>query len=261
MSFAASKILWWIVNPGNLLLLLLCLSLFALLLGRHRIGTALLAIATMACLAVTVMPVRTWVLRPLENRFPPPSQPDRVDGIIVLGGMINAELSADRGQPVLTDSAERLVAFADLARRYPDAKLVFTGGSAALLGADDREADVARQVLASMGVDVARVRFERNSRNTFENAVYSQRLVEPQPGEAWLLITSAYHMPRSVGIFREVGWPVIPYPVDYSVPAQTTESGFSLLDGLYGVQWGTREWIGLAFYRLAGRTNAFFPAP
>lgn len=261
MSFAASKILWWIANPGNLLLLALCLALLCRLLGWRRTGMGLIVAVTTACLLVTVLPLRVWVLRPLENRFAFPASLARVDGVIVLGGMINAELSVDRGQPVLTDSAERLVAFADLARRFPDARLIFTGGSASLFGGEDREADIARQVLGSMGMDLERVQFERESRNTFENAVFSQRLAEPRAGEVWLLVTSAYHMPRAMGIFRKVGWEVTPYPVDYSVPARETYPGFSLLDGLYGVQWGTREWIGLAFYWLAGRTSALFPHP
>jgi uncharacterized SAM-binding protein YcdF (DUF218 family) len=260
MSFTASKILWWIANPGNLLVTALTLGLLCLLLGRRRLGLGLLILATASCIALTLLPVRVWVLRPLENRFPFPQALDHVDGVIVLGGMINAELSADRGQPVLTDSAERLVAFADLARRFPQAKLVFTGGSASLFD-DDREADVARTVMAQIGIDPGRVEFERNARNTYENALFSQRLVDPQPGEVWVMVTSAYHMPRAVGIFRQVGWTVVPYPVDYSVRREATENGFSLTDALYSVQWGVREWIGLVFYWLSGRTSALFPAP
>src|SRR5215471_9683981 len=114
MSFLASKLFWWTVNPGNVLLALLCLGLVALLAGRRRLGTWLVGLVTLACLIVTVMPIGAWLLRPLENRFPAIAVPDRVDGIIVLGGAINPVLSAARRQPILTDSAERLFAFVAL---------------------------------------------------------------------------------------------------------------------------------------------------
>ena len=261
MAFVASKLFWWVANPGNVLLALLCLGMFALWLGRLRLGGWLVGLVTALCVVVTVLPVGSWLLSPLENRFPQPTLPEHVDGIIVLGGAINPILSAARHQPVLTDSAERLVAFVALARRYPDARLVFSGGSAALVDTTDREADVARKVFQELGLDVARVVFERDSRNTYENARFSKRLMAPKPGERWVLITSAYHMPRAVGCFREAGWPVIPYPVDYGTSPDGDPPSFSLLAGLDGVHWALREWIGLAFYRLAGRTDRLFPGP
>src|SRR5277367_4100331 len=135
MSFIASKLFWWAANPGNVLLALLCLGLVALFAGRRRLGLWLVSVVALAGLAVTVLPVGSSLLLPLENRFPtvaPTALPERIDGIVVLGGSINPALSAARGQPILTDSAERLFAFVALARLHPEAKLVFTGGSASL---------------------------------------------------------------------------------------------------------------------------------
>ncbi len=261
MSFIASKLFWWTVNPGNVLLALLCIGAVALALGRLRLGFRLVLLVTTLGLVVTVLPLGPWLLHPLEDRFPPPSLPERIDGIVVLGGSINPVLSAARHQPVLTDSAERLFAFATLARAHPESRLVFTGGSASVVDTDDREADVARAVLAGLGLDVGRVTFERDSRNTYENAVYSQRAMQPQPGERWVLITSAYHMPRAIGCFRKLGWSVIPYPVDYGTSPAGDPPSFSLLGGLDSVHWALREWIGLGFYYLAGRTDGLFPGP
>src|SRR5258706_10791139 len=261
MSFVASKLFWWTVNPGNVLLALLCLGLVALLAGRRRLGVWLIGLVTVLCLAVTVLPLGAWMLRPLENRFPAIDVPDRLDGIIVLGGAINPILSAARRQPVLTDSAERLFAFVALARRHPEARLVFTGGSASMVDTIDREADVARAVFEGLGLERDRVVFERDSRNTYENAVFSKRAIEPKPGERWLLITSAYHMPRAVGCFRAEGWPVIAYPVDYGTSPEGDPPSLSLLAGLDGVHWALREWIGLVFYYAAGRIPDLLPAP
>ncbi len=261
MAFVASKLFWWTVNPGNVLLALLCLGLIALLLRRVRLGIWLVGIVTALGLAVTVLPMGSWLLRPLENRFPATALPAQIDGIIVLGGSINPVLSAARHQPILTDSAERLFAFVALARQYPTARLVFTGGSASVVDTLDREADVARTVLQGLGLDITRVTFERDSRNTYENALFTQRMVAPKPGERWVVITSAYHMPRAVGCFRALGWPVIADPVDYGTSPDGDPPSFSLLAGLDGVHWALREWIGLAFYRIAGRTSGFFPGP
>ncbi len=261
MSFVASKLFWWTVNPGNVLLALLCLGLVALLAGRRRLGVWLIGLVTVLCLAVTVLPLGSWLLRPLENRFPAVDVPDRLDGIIVLGGAINPALSAVRRQPILTDSAERLFAFVALARRHPEARLVFTGGSAAVVDTIDREADVARVVFEGLGLEPGRVAFERESRNTYENAVFSKRAIEPKPDERWLLITSAYHMPRAVGCFRAQGWPVIAYPVDYGTSPEGDPPSLSLLAGLDGVHWALREWIGLVFYYAAGRIPELLPAP
>ncbi len=262
MGFTVSKLFWWFANPGNLMLGLLCLGVVALALGRRRLGAGLVVLVTAAGLAITVLPLRTWVLRPLEDRFPIVAKPlPRVDGVVVLGGAINTALSAERGQPQLTESAERLIAFAALSRQYPNARLVFAGGSAALFDDAVREADLARQVLTQLGVDPARVKFERESRNTDENAAFAKRMVNPQSGEVWLLVTSAYHMPRAVGVFRKVGWDVVAYPVDFSVPPTGAEPPFNLLDGLAGVNWGLREWIGLAYYHLTGRIDSWLPGP
>jgi len=261
MSFIASKLFWWAANPGNVLLALLCLGVLALLLGRRRLGTGLVSIVALLGLAVTVLPVGSWLLLPLENRFPTPALPAHVDGIVVLGGAIDPVLSAARHQPILTESAERLFAFVVLARRYPDARLLFTGGSASLVDDAEREADVARTVFAAVGLDVGRIVFERDSRNTYENAVDGKRVAEPKPGEAWVLITSAYHMPRAVGCFRAQGWRVIPYPVDYGTGPHGNPPTFSLLGGLDEVHWALREWLGLAFYALSGRTDRLFPGP
>lgn len=262
MDFAVTKLFWWFANPGNMLLGLLCLGVLALVARWRRLGGLLVGLVAVMGLAITLLPVRVWVLQPLENRFPLIAKPlPKVDGVIVLGGAINTWLSAQRGQPQLTESAERLIAFADMARQYPAAKLVFAGGSAALFDDAVREADIARQVLGQMGVDTGRVKFERESRNTDENAAFAKRMINPQPGEVWLLITSAYHMPRAVGVFRKVGWDVTAYPVDYSVPPTGGEPPFNLLDGLAGVNWGIREWIGLFYYHLTGRIDSWFPGP
>ncbi len=262
MSFVLSKVLWPLLAPANFLVLLLVTGLGALALGRRRGGFLLVGAATAALAALTVLPVWAWVLTPLEARFPQPAWPETVDGVIVLGGSVDTSASAAWKHATVNHAADRLVEFAWLARRYPEAKLVFTGGSGSLSQPDQLEAPVARAVLERMGAPVGRMVFEDRSRNTFENALFTKELMKPKPGETWVLVTSAYHMPRSVGIFRKAGWPVLPDPVGYYTGLDDgSQFGPNLAKDLYILDDAIHEWAGLLSYYLLGRTDAPFPGP
>jgi uncharacterized SAM-binding protein YcdF (DUF218 family) len=260
MVFVLSKIVEALIAPGSLLLILTTLALVwhrrRPLLSRMTLGVVVL---TLALLSVT--PASYWLVAPLEQRFAAAPLPGRVDGIIVLGGAASPEASTITHQPELNDAADRITAFVALARRYPDAKLVYSGGSGSVLDQEHREADIARPLLESLGVDTGRVIFERDSRNTWENAVDSRRLAQPRPGETWLLVTSAWHMPRAVGCFRTAGWKVLPYPVDHASVEARGWGRFNTEQQLSIATLGIKEWVGLASYRLLGRTDAWFPAP
>jgi uncharacterized SAM-binding protein YcdF (DUF218 family) len=149
-----------------------------------------------------------------------------------------------------------------LARQFPDAKLVFTGGTGSLLEPNLREADAAARFLYRLGVDPSRVLFERKSRNTFENAVFTRQAVQPGPADRWLLVTSARHMPRAVGAFRQAGWRVDPFPVDYRTRRTLNPwRNLNFSARLGALRAALREWVGLAFYYATGRSSALFPAP
>ncbi len=262
MSFIAGKLAWILLKPSNLLALIFALGPVLRALGRRRTGRAMMGGALAVTVAAAVLPLGAWLIAPLENRFPPPQFPARVDGIIVLGGAIEPRLSADRGTISLNGNAERLVAFAALARRYPEAKLVFTGGSGDPMHPDAREGDWLGPFLDSAGIARERVIVERNSRNTDDNARMSKAKVKPRDGEVWVLVTSARHMPRSVGIFRKHGWPMLPYPADYRTTREVGWSvGFNLTSGLAALDAAAYEWFGLAYYRLSGRIDDWFPRP
>ncbi len=263
MVFVLSKLFWMVARPSVVLLLLCCVGFGLTFTRRSGLGQVLLLVGLAALLGIVALPLDQWALRPLENRFPPiPRPPPSIDGIIVLGGAVNEYLTADRGRPSLNASAERMTEFVALSRRYPDARLVFTGGSGHLAGEPISEADGAHTLFDSLGVAPARMVYENASRNTHENAVLSRRKLDPTPGERWLLVTSASHMPRSIGVFRRAGWPVVAWPVSYKSAAH-----ISLLeqlpvgDKITGFDWAVHEWIGLFVYRLLGWTDALFPAP
>jgi uncharacterized SAM-binding protein YcdF (DUF218 family) len=262
MSFVFGKLAWTVLKPSNFLAILFVLGLVLRLFGKRRTGHTLMGGVLAILLLCAVLPVGAWLISPLENRFPQPALPERVDGIIVLGGAIEPGIATDRGTVALNANAERMVAFVALARRYPEAKLVFTGGSASLTRPDLKEADALGLFLDAIGLPRARVIVERESRNTDDNARLSKALVKPQPNDVWVMITSARHMPRSIGIFRKQGWSVIAYPVDYITKRDVGFSlGFNFAGGLAALDEAGYEWLGLAYYRLSGRTDALFPRP
>ena len=204
MFFVQSKILGFFVTPSNFMIGLGLVGILLLPTRYTRIGRQLLVASILLIAAIGILPLGDVLTIPLEDRFPrwtPTSGPP--SGIVVLGGAINAEISSRRGGVGLSDAAERLTAAADLARRYPAARVVFTGGNGALLGDGPREADFAICFLESLGVAKGRIIIERRARNTIENAAFTKQLVAPAPGERWLLMTSAMHMPRAIGVFRE----------------------------------------------------------
>lgn len=263
MSFLLSKIAWVFASPGNFLTLLLAAgTLWAALSGRRR-GFGLITAAAVGFLALTALPVGEWLLVPLENRFAPPaSLPPRVDGIVVLGGVVDESVTEVRGQIQLSEAGERLVIGALLARRYKAARVVLAGGNSRLFSSGPAESDAMRTFFVEEGVEPARIVVESRSRTTYENAVFARELAMPKEGETWLLVSSAAHMPRAVGTFRGLGWAVLPYPVDYRTTGRLgVASELSLARELALVATALREWAGLVLYRLAGRTDALLPGP
>jgi uncharacterized SAM-binding protein YcdF (DUF218 family) len=262
--FFLSKTIGMIMLPSNFLIGLSVVGVLLLATRFARLARGLM-IASITLLAICgFSPLANWLLYPLESRFPPPDLARGApDGIIVLGGSIDPELSAALDRPIIRNWAERITAAAELARQYPNARIVFSGGSGNLISSGAKEADYAAIVFESLGIPKTRLTMERLSRNTQENAEFSKALVAPKPGERWLLITSAFHMPRSVGLFRRAGFEVEPYPVDWRVGGRAGLYSFFPVagEGLGLADLAFREWMGLMAYRITGKIDELLPGP
>ena len=218
MFFVLSKTLGYLLLPTNFLIAIGFVGAILMVTRFASLGRKLVIAAVLLLVICGLSPLGKALLYPLEQRFPSwDAARGAPDGIIVLGASIEADLSVAHGTPVVRGAPDRIIAAAALARRYPNARVVFSGGSANLVSNDAREADFAGAIFESLGVDKSRLIMERRSRNTQENAEFSKALVAPKDGERWLLVTSAFHMPRSVGLFRKAGFAVEPYPVDWRV--------------------------------------------
>ncbi len=261
MLFVFSKLLWILIDPANLLALLLALGVLLLLISGRRRGFGLILGVTLAFVAAIPLPFGEWLIAPLEARFPKPVLPAHVDGIILLGGAVDTAVSEAHGEVALNDAAERITTTLALARHYPEAPVLISGGNSEIIQRAFTEADATAQLLVDDGLDRRRLLLEKRSRNTYDNAVYSKELAQPKPGQLWLLVTSAAHMPRAIGCFRQVGWEVLPYPVDYHTARSLVLGGFALGGNLVLTGLAAHEWVGLVAYRLLGRIGSFFPGP
>lgn len=265
MFFLLSKTFGVMLLPVNFLIGVGALGAILLATRLAAFGRRLLVISVAALAIAGFSPLGKWLLYPLEARFPPwDASHGAPDGIVVLGGAIDPDLSAAAGRVVFTQAADRIVAAATLARQYPNARILLSGGNANLIAEDSaKEADYATSVLESLGIAKERLVLERRSRNTRENAEFSKAVANPKKGERWLLVTSAYHMPRSMGVFRNAGFDVEPYPVDWRVGGAGSLLTFSpiSIEGLQRTDIAVREWMGLAAYWATGKIDGLLPGP
>ncbi|WP_119165636.1 YdcF family protein [Algihabitans albus] len=265
MLFELGKIFWMLANPATLLLILLLAGFGFLLLRWRQMGLVAVGAASLLVALPAFTPVERWLMSSLETRFPTPDLPERIDGIVVLGGGLSVATAAIGLDHAIGGGADRVTAAARLANRYPEAEILYSSGARWPADAPLSEADYAADLLEDLGVAPERIRREDRSRNTRENALYALEMADPQPGETWLLVTSAFHMPRAVACFRAVGWTTLPYPVDRRLapPRPGQPAGwFGPGGGGFGLMTtAVKEYVGLLAYRLAGWTEEVFPRP
>lgn len=263
MSFYALKIAWFFLQPSSLLLLLFALGAVLIWRGAARAGQRIMVVSALLYGILGLSPLGVWLMLPLEDRHPramlsvdqPPA------GIIVLGGAIDTLVAGARDGPAFNEAAERMTEAVLLARRYPEARLAFTGGQIEILYAGVTEAAAARKFFTDFGIDPARMIFEDRARTTWENALYTKALIDGRARGGWLLVTSAFHMPRALGCFQTQGVDVRPWPVDYRT--RGAQDWLRLFprpsEGLRRIDLAAKEWISLFLHRMAGRTPRFLP--
>lgn len=263
MFFYLSKTFWFFIQPLNLAIFLLLVGLAALAIGWRRISAVSTVLSALVLVLAAWTSVGALMFHPLEDRFPRPAPPEKVDGIVVLGGGFEGAVNLARGGYEMNGGGDRFVETAVLALRYPQAKVLISGGTGTVLIDGEPDADTAIRFLAAFGIARERLIIENRSRTTYENAVYSKEIANPQPDQTWLLVTSAFHMPRAMGLFRAAGFDVVPWPVDYRTSG---EEGIGLFrdnpaDSLQVTSLALREWLGLIAYWLSGRIASPLPGP
>jgi len=250
-----SEALWALLQPSSLLVAAIGLALLATWLRWHALAASLLTLVLAFVAVVVLLPVTEWIVGPLESQVAPAPLPERVDGIVVLGGAVEWRITAARGQLTLNDAAERVVAAAALAQRYPEARLVFTGVFADAFAQDFRAQPGERSLFYGPVFAGRDVRYLGAARSTFEDAIVALAEATPTAGETWLLVTSAMHMPRALATFRTQGWTTItPYPVDYRSTGEAAPGiDWDVAGTLADLDRAVREWGAIEVYRRTGR--------
>ena len=255
-----------LASPINLLLFGALIGVVLSYGRRARFGRALALAAILALIAAAMLPLGALMIAPLENRFPdPPANMSPPTGIIVLGGAIDDATSAARGQTIFDEGGARITKAVILAKRYPQARVVYTGGSASLIpSTSSTEALRAKNLMAAMGVEPGRIAIEEKSRNTEENARFTAAIVHPDPSQRWVIVTSAFHMPRAMGVFEKAGFHAIAYPVAFYTLGRWHDDLRLIFDPVRNLrvfELAIHEWIGLAAYWASGRIDRLFPGP
>lgn len=263
LFFMLSKLVWAFLSPGNLIILALFVGMIFLIFNSFSKAKKILVPTALISFLIMAYPVSDYLMQPLENRFSKPEVlPDQIDGIIVLGGGEDLKRSLSWQVAELGLGGDRYIGAASLASYYPQAPVIFTGGSGLMsLQNTEGEGAIARQLLTTIGINEQRLIIESMSRNTYENFKYTKALLPNEDG-TYLLVTSAFHMPRSVGIARMQGIKVVPFPVDYRTDSENYRTvGFDFNRHLTTLEAGWREWIGLTAYYFTGKTADWFPKP
>jgi uncharacterized SAM-binding protein YcdF (DUF218 family) len=261
--FVVSKIFWMFASPINLLLFTALVGVLLCFGRRARFGRGLALTAILILAAAATLPLGVLLIAPIEDRFPlPPPDLPPPEGIIVLGGAINDGVSQARQETIFNEGGERLTEAVVLAKRYPQARVVYTSGSSSFTGETSTEALQARKLMSQMGIPPERVTIEDKSRNTDENARFTAAIVHPQPSQRWIVVTSAFHIPRAMGIFEKAGFHPIAYPVAFRTRGRWRDDlriSFDPTRNLRTFDIAVHEWIGLVAYWASGRSDHLFP--
>ena len=258
-----TRIFWLLAQPLSVIMACLLLAFLFGFRAKRGWSRFFLVVGGLMLFVTTFTTFGYAIITPLENRFVRAPEPAHIDGVVVLGGGMDGEVNSVRGGWELNRSGDRYVEALRLALAHPEAKVLIAAGPAALALDQEREALAAQRMFTSFGVAADRIILDDNSRNTEENAQFAKQLAGATDGQAWLLVTSAFHMPRSVGLFRMAEFPVMPWPADYLAsgaegwrikPDQPAENVAVATIAL-------REWIGLAGYKITGKIADWFPGP
>ena len=260
MSFYLSKILWLIINPLNIILLFIFSGIVVKIIFKNTLHKLFYFVSFIFFIIVAVIPTGEFMFYQLEKKFHTQSVlPSQVNGILILSGATNPQLTHEHNKIHLNGSVERLTESISLMQRYPNVKIIFAGGSGSIFDQELTHADVARNFFEQLNIDTENIIFESKSRNTYENILYSKKLAKPSLDENWIIVTSASHMIRATNIGKKLGWKFIPYAVDFQVGKKIIWiPSIYFLTNMNRFNSSSHEWIGLIAYYIMGRTNKIY---
>ena len=262
--FVFSKVIQILIEPLNWLMILIALALLFLLLRKNNLVRRALVVALCLGFFIGYMPTSQFAMRILEDAVPQTALTserfDEVGGILILGGAIEGgSIARDRGEVSIYSAAERVTKALQLLRQHPELPFIFSGHSGRLLPQGPSETEAFKQLLQEQGLGNHPGYFENQSRNTYENMVYSKKIIdgvaekENTPVKPWLLITSARHMLRSMQAAQKQGLILLPVLVDYQTSYSYSWHRFDLVKGGEQWNWFIHELVGIITYWITGK--------
>ena len=260
MSFYLSKILWLILNPFNFFIFVNIITIFLYFINFKRISLFIFLINFIFLLTISIFPIGNFLIHKIEKEYHLKNMvPNNLDGILILGGATSPTLFKEFNQVSVNDSAERLIESVKIIKEFKNSKIIFSGGSGVVGRPELGHAEAAKFFYKKMEINTDRIIFENKSRNTYENILFSNEIVNPRKNEKWLLITSASHMKRALLIGLKQDWKLIPYAVDFKIRKKYEfKPSFNLLSNLNSFQQASHEWLGLISYYFMKRTDRIF---
>ncbi|WFS03310.1 YdcF family protein [Rhizobium tumorigenes] len=263
--FVLSKAIWIFCQPFSLALTLCIVCLISVVIGLRQLAICSVLFSILILTVSLFTTCGAVMVQSLEDRFPRPpgGDPSDVKCLIVLGGGFANDVDTFRGGYEMIDAGDRFVEAIRLSHKYPNSRIIVSGGDGFITGGFLGDAVISQRMFSAFGISQSRVLNDATSRTTFENAINTKTLLDANGFSNCLLVTSGFHMPRSVGIFRHLGIEVVPWVVDYRTTGREhlrfdisqPETNASLL------AVAMKEWIGMIGYYGVGRTSAIFPAP
>lgn len=260
--FLFSKLVWIFGQPLSLAFFLALFASIAVLLRWRILGGAAAAGAALILFVTLYTTAGNYLMQGLEDRFPrPAADPENLQCMIVLGGAFENEVNTARHGIEFNAGVDRFLEALRLARKFPQARILISGGDGSISGIYEGDAAASERFFPLFGVGKDRLVTEKQSRTTFENATNIKEFLAGRGPSHCLLITSGFHMPRSVGIFRKLGIDVVPWTTDYRTDGKVTLGLDFTQPNLNAQNLATaiREWYGLVGYYLAGRTSELYP--
>mgnify|MGYP001054399071 CR=1 FL=1 len=260
MSFYLSKIIWLVLNPFNLFIFINITAIFFYILTYKKFSIFIFITNFLFLFIISSFPIGSFLIYKLEKQYYNlPQTHKKIDGILILGGATNPMLFKEHNQVSLNGSSERLFEAISIIKTNNIAKVIFSGGSGIPDRPDLEHAQVAKLLFEKMGLETNKIVFEKKSRNTYENILFSKKIIKPQQTEKWLLITSASHMKRATLIASKLDWEIIPHPVDFqSFKNLRYKPNLNFLSNLNSFQKASHEWLGLIYYYYMNRTERIF---
>lgn len=246
---------YFLHNQLLLISLILLIALFLFIISRKEMSKKVLILATVYFVIIAIIPTGKILMFFLEREILGENYKfEHLDGIIVLSGNEDIDKSQHYNQLYTSGTTYRLIESIKLSKKFPKAQIVFSGGSGSIFS-KKLSTQVAENFFELFSYDINSIIFESNSSNTYENLIFTKKIVNPKINENWVLVTSAFHMRRALGVSNQLGLQLTPYPVDYRLSKNLFSEffKFNLMENISIFQVASREVLGLFTYRLLKR--------